>query len=49
MDNNKNHMKRDKKTNAELRKIFPKDGSDIGVKDGVKIGSYANSKDHQRE
>lgn len=48
MDNNKNLKKNYKKTNAELRKMFPKDGADIGIKTGVKIGSYANSKDHSR-
>lgn len=37
MDNNKNRMKEDKKSNAELRKMFPKDGSDIGIENGVKI------------
>ncbi len=47
--NNKNHKKTDDITNAEMRKMFPKGGEDIGVKNGVKIGSYANSKDHTRE
>jgi hypothetical protein len=37
MDNNKSRMKEDKKSNAELRKMFPKDGSDIGIENGVKI------------
>lgn len=40
MDNNKNHMKTDKKTNAELRKIFHRSGGDIGIENGVKLGSY---------
>jgi hypothetical protein len=42
MDNNKNLMKTDEKSNAELRKMFPRDGSDIGIKDGEKIGSHSN-------
>lgn len=37
MDNNKNHMKTDKKTNAELRKMFPQNGGDIGIENGAKI------------
>lgn len=40
MDNNKNHQKTDKKTNAELRKIFHRNGGDIGIENGVKLGSY---------
>lgn len=37
MDNNKNRMKETDKTNAELRKMFPQGGGDIGIKNGVKI------------
>ncbi|MBU3182229.1 hypothetical protein [Clostridium psychrophilum] len=37
MDNNKSHMKSDKKTNAELRKMFPQNGGNIGIENGVKI------------
>jgi hypothetical protein len=37
MDNNKSHMKTDKKSNAELRKMFPQSGSDIGIENGSKI------------
>lgn len=37
MNNNKSHMKTDKKTNAELRKMFPQSGSDIGIENGSKI------------
>ena len=36
-------MKTDKKSNAELRKMFPKDGSDIGIINGKKIDAN-NSK-----
>lgn len=42
MDNNKNRMKDRPKNNAELRKMFPKDGADIGIIDGEKIGSRAS-------
>ncbi|MEW9096864.1 MAG: hypothetical protein AB2417_17445 [Clostridiaceae bacterium] len=42
MDNNKNHLKTDHKSNAELRKMFPKDGANIGIKNGEKIGSHEN-------
>lgn len=45
MDNNKNRHKDRPKSNAKTRKMYPKDGSDIGVEDGKKIGGYANSKD----
>jgi len=37
MDNNKSHMKRDNKTNTELRKMFLQDGGDIGIENGNKI------------
>lgn len=37
MDNNKNRMKETKKTNAEMRKMFPQGGGDIGIQNGVKI------------
>lgn len=39
MHNNKNHMKTDEKSNSEMRKMFPKDGADIGIIDGEKVGS----------
>ena len=42
MDNNKHLMKMEEKNNAELRKMFPKDGSDIGIINGEKIGSHDN-------
>ena len=46
MDNNKNRMKDREKSNAELRKMFPKDGADIGIIEGEKIGAHANGKNH---
>ena len=36
MDNNNNHLKTDHKSNAELRKMFPKDGAKIGIEHGEK-------------
>ena len=37
LDNNKNRIKENKKSNAEMRKMFPQGGGDIGIKNGVKI------------
>ncbi len=42
MDNNKNLLKSDHKSNAKLRKMFPKDFEDTGIIDGQKIGSHEN-------
>lgn len=39
MNNNKNHIKTDKKTNAEMRKMYHRTGGDIGIKNGVKAGT----------
>ncbi|GAA0721323.1 hypothetical protein GCM10008905_11650 [Clostridium malenominatum] len=44
MDNNRNLSKTDDISNAKLRKMFPKDGADIGIINGEKIGSHANGK-----
>lgn len=48
MDNNKNRMRDRDKSNAELRKMFPKSGDDIGIKDGEKIGSRNNGKKYTK-
>jgi len=40
MDNNKNRMKDREKSNAELRRMKPKDNADVGIKDGQKIGVH---------
>ena len=48
MDNNKNRKKDREKSIAELRKMNPKNGAEIGVIDGEKIGHYENSKDHSK-
>ena len=39
MPNNKSLMKTHEISNSELRKMFPKDGEDIGLINGEKIGS----------
>lgn len=44
MDNNKNRMKDRPKSNAEERKMYCEAGSEIGIVDGVKIGSHSNGK-----
>ena len=49
VDNNKSRLKDQKRSQAELRKMYPKDGSDVGIINGVKIGSYENSKDHSHK
>ena len=47
MDNNKNRMHDRPKSNAERRKMEPKDNSDLGVIDGKKIGAPPHKeKDH---
>lgn len=46
VDNNKSRFKDREYSQAELRKKYPKDGANVGIINGVKIGSYANSKDH---
>ena len=43
MDNNKNRLKERDVSNAELRKMEPKDNADVGIKNGEKIG-YRESK-----
>lgn len=47
MDNNKSRLKDREKSNAELRKMQPRDNSDVGVIDGKKIGAPPHKeKDH---
>jgi len=43
MDNNKNRLKERDVSNAELRKMEPKDNADVGIENGKKIG-YRESK-----
>lgn len=39
MHNNKNHIKTDEKSNAELRKMYNRNGGNIGIENGIKIDS----------
>ena len=43
MNNNKNRLRDRDVSNAELRKMEPKDNADVGIKNGKKIG-YRESK-----
>jgi len=49
VDNNKNRFKEGKKSQAELRKMYPKDGADVGIINGVKISSHPNSNDNSKD
>jgi hypothetical protein len=40
MDNNKNRMKDRPKSNAELRKMQPKNNADVGVINGQKLSVH---------
>lgn len=40
MNNNKNHQKENEHSNAELRKMQPKDNADAGIKNGQHIGTH---------
>lgn len=46
MDNNKNRIKDRPKSNAELRKMQPKDNADLGIINGQKIGVHEGK--HER-
>lgn len=46
MDNNKNRMKDRPKSNAELRKMEPKDNADVGIINGQVIGVH--EADHEK-
>lgn len=48
MDNNKNRLKDQPKSNAELRKMYSESGSEIGIEDGVKKGSDSNGKKYTK-
>lgn len=43
MDNNKNRLRERDVSNAELRKMAPKDHADVGIENGKKVG-YRESK-----
>lgn len=49
VDNNKNRFKERKKSQAELRKMYPKDGADVGIINGVKVSSHPNSNDNSKD
>ena len=38
MNNNKNRLRARDVSNAELRKMEPKDNADVGIKNGKKVG-----------
>ncbi len=40
MKNNKNRMREREKSNSELRKMEPKDNSDVGIVDGKILGIH---------
>lgn len=40
MNNNKNRIKDRYKSNPKLRKMDPKDNSDLGIIDGKKLGVH---------
>ncbi len=48
MDNNKNRMKDREKSNAELRKMEPKNNADVGIKNGQIIGVHDGKHEKSR-
>lgn len=48
MDNNKNRMKDREKSNADLRKMKPKDNADVGIINGQKIGVHESRHEKSR-
>lgn len=48
MDNNKSLLETDDKTNAELRKMFPRDGADIGIVNEQKLNAHATGKKYTK-
>lgn len=48
MDNNKNRTRDRGKSNAELRKMKPKDNADVGIKDGQILGVHAGKYEKSR-
>ncbi len=40
MNNNKNRIRDTEKSNAELRKMKPKDNADVGIINGQKVGVH---------
>ncbi|WP_313341108.1 hypothetical protein [Sedimentibacter sp.] len=48
MKNNKNRMRYREKSNAELRKMEPKDNADIGIIDGKILGIHDGGHEKMR-
>lgn len=48
MDNNKNRMKDREKSNAELRKMDPKNNADVGMINGKVIGVHEGKHEKSR-
>ena len=48
MDNNKNRMKDREKSNAELRKMEPRDNADVGIVNGQIIGVHDGKHEKKR-
>ena len=48
MDNNKNRMKDREKSNADLRKMDPKDNADVGMINGQAIGVHERKHEKSR-
>ena len=48
MNNNKNKMKDNGKSNSELRKMEPKDNADVGIVDGQIIGVHEGKHEKSR-
>lgn len=48
MDNNKNREKDREKSNAELRKMKPKENADIGIQNGRKTGVHDGGHEKSR-
>jgi hypothetical protein len=50
MDNNKNLMKTEEKSNAEIRKMFPKDGPEIiKAMDNRRVDHHGNDKEYNKQ
>jgi len=48
MDNNKNRMKDREKSNADLRKMKPKENADVGIVNGQIIGVHEGKHEKSR-
>lgn len=48
MNNNKNRMRDREKSNAELRKIDPKDNADVGIINGQILGVHEGKHEKRR-